>query len=162
MAEPGIGIQDKQLREVLVVDDVPEILELFQGLLRRVRRYYVKTTTEVNSQRALELVSQRKFDLVVSDFRMRQVDGIEVLRAAYQANPEGRRVLMTGYNEVPTSLERIRSASVDAYIQKPLKSQDLLILLDAFLANDTEAIKTARAHAREVEATATLEERSTA
>lgn len=146
------------VREVLVVDDVPEILELFQGLVRRIRRSNVHLTTEVNSARALELVAQNAYDVVVSDFRMRQADGIEVLRAARARHPEGRRVLMTGYNEVPASLERIRSAGVDAYIQKPLKSQEILLLLTDFLENDASAIASAREHAREVEASAAIEE----
>lgn len=153
-----LTVQAPRKREVLVVDDVPEILELFQGLLRRVRKFDVSLAIEVNSARALDLVASKKFDLVVSDFRMRQVDGIEVLRAAREANPEGRRILMTGYNEVPASLERIQSAAVDAYVQKPLKSQDILILLNDFLEGNPEALAAARAQAREVESTAVAPE----
>lgn len=146
-------------RAILVVDDVPEILELFQGLARRIRRVKVRLSVEVNSSRALDLLRSEKYDLVVSDFRMRQVDGIEVLRTARETNPTGHRILMTGYNEVPTSLERIRSADVDAYIQKPLKTQELLLFITEFLVGNQEAIAFAREQARETEATAMTEER---
>lgn len=136
---------------MLVVDDVPEILDLFRGFARRIHRVPVALTTEVNSRRALDLVAENRYDLVVSDFRMRQVDGIEVLRAARISNPNGRRILMTGYNEVPASLERVREASIDAYIQKPLQSQELLLLLSDFLDEGSAAIETARAQARKIE-----------
>ena len=147
-----------KLREVLVVDDLPEIGDFFKALIRRLREFDIHLTTEVNSARALEMVRERPFDLVVSDFRMRQVDGIEVLRAAYEKNPKGLRILMTGYNEIPTSVERIRDARVDAYIQKPLKSQDLLLLIFDFLNGNKEAIESSRRYAREMETMGAREE----
>ena len=142
---------DLPRKDVLVVDDVPEILDIFRGLVRRVRNVDARLTVEVNSQRALDLASSRPFDLVLSDFRMRQVDGIEVLRAARLRNPEGRRVLMTGYNEVPTSLARVFEAEVDAYVQKPLRSQDLLLLLIDMLQGTPSTLEQCRTHARALE-----------
>ena len=145
-------------KQVLVVDDLPEITEFFGALVRRIRGQQVHLTTEVDSARALELVRGRAFDLVVSDFRMRQVDGVEVLRAAFERNPDGGRVLMTGYNEIPTSIERIRQAHVDAYVQKPLRSQDLLLLMLDFLNGNASAIQAHRGQARELEALGEREE----
>jgi DNA-binding NtrC family response regulator len=157
MTTPAPAARGK-VREVLVVDDLPEIGDFFKALIRRLREFDIHLTTEVNSARALEMVSERPFDLVVSDFRMRQVDGIEVLRAAYDKNPRGLRILMTGYNEIPTSVDRIRAARVDAYIQKPLKSQDLLLLIFDFLNGNVEAIESCRRYAREMETLGAREE----
>lgn len=142
---------------ILVVDDVPEILDLFKGLVRRMRAVNVQLVTEVNSARAKEMASREPFDLVLSDFRMRQVDGVEVLQAAHDMNPRGRRVLMTGYNEVPTEIARIQRAEIDAYIQKPLKSQELLQLMLDFLQGNQEAIQACQAHARDLEESALRE-----
>lgn len=153
-----LGHTEKKVREVLVVDDLPEIGDFFKALIRRLREFDIHLCTEVNSARALEMVRSRPFDLVVSDFRMRQVDGVEVLRAAYEKNPRGCRILMTGYNEIPTSMERIREAYIDAYIQKPLKSQDLLLLIFDFLSGNKEAIEASRRYAREMEAMGAREE----
>lgn len=147
-----------KVREVLVVDDLPEIGDFFKSLMRRLRDFDIHLVTEVNSARALEMVREKPFDLVVSDFRMRQVDGVEVLRAAFDKNPKGYRILMTGYNEIPTSVERIRDAKVDAYIQKPLKSQDLLILIFNFLNGNQETIDGCRRYAREMEELGAKEE----
>ena len=147
-------------REILIVDDVPEILDFFKGLSRRLNGLSVHVTTENNSARALDAVKAQKFDVIVSDYRMRQVDGVEVLQAAREHHPAGHRILMTGYNEIPTSLDRIRAAGVDAYIQKPLKSHDLLLLLLDFLHGNEAAIAACRGHARELEAIASREEQA--
>jgi DNA-binding NtrC family response regulator len=138
-------------RRVLVVDDLPEILDLFKGLARRVRAVPIDLVTEVNSQKAKEMAAREPFDLVISDFRMRQVDGVEVLQAARDRNPDGFRVLMTGYNEVPTDIGRIQRARIDAYVQKPLRSADLLQLMLDLLQRNAAAIATCRARAKEME-----------
>lgn len=147
-----------KVREVLVVDDLPEIGDFFRALMRRVKDFDIEITTEVKSQRALELVERTPFDLIISDFRMQQVDGIEVLTAARKRNPDGLRVLMTGYNEIPTSMDRIRGAKIDAYVQKPLRSHDVLLLIFDLLAGNQAALETCRAAARELEVVGSREE----
>lgn len=142
----------------LVVDDVPEICGMYQSIFKRIRGLDVELTIETDPAAAIERLREGTFDVVVSDFRMKGGDGIDVLTAARSANPQGRRVLMTGYNEVPTSIERIRSARVDAYLQKPLKTQDLLILVGHLLKNDPEALAPYREHAGEIEQVALREE----
>jgi DNA-binding NtrC family response regulator len=154
----GVAKPSGKVREILVVDDLPEIGDFFKSLMRRLREFDIHLVTEVNSARALEMVRERPFDLVVSDFRMRQVDGVDVLRAAYERNPKGCRILMTGYNEIPASMDRIREAQIDAYIQKPLKSQDLLLLIFDFLNGNAEAIESSRRYAREMETMGAREE----
>ncbi len=141
----------KQAREVLVVDDLPEIGDFFRALLRRMHEFDIKLTTEANSEKALDLVKSNEYDLIISDFRMRQVDGIEVLSAARTYHSDGLRVLMTGYNEIPTSMDRIREAHIDAYVQKPLRSQDILLLIFDFLNGNRNAIDACRQEARELE-----------
>ena len=149
-AEPPV--EKRLAREVLVVDDLPEIGDFFRALMRRMHEFDIHLTTEANSEKALDLVNKNGYDLIISDFRMRQVDGIEVLTAARGHNPDGLRVLMTGYNEIPTSMDRIRQARIDAYVQKPLRSQDILLLIFDFLNGNRSAIDACRREARELEA----------
>lgn len=143
---------------MLVVDDLPEICAFFRDVRRRIRTVDVDLVTETNSQRAIDQLRMGRFDLVVSDFRMREAHGIDVLRTARQANPVGHRILMTGYNEVPAPMDHIRDAAVDAYIQKPLDTQDLLLTLLSFLRGDASAIADFREHARELERVASQED----
>lgn len=154
---PPVKSQEPPAR-ILVVDDVPEICQIFRDLRSRIREPGLQLLTEVNSQRAHDLLARERFDVVVSDYRMREVDGVEVLKAARATNPAGYRVLMTGYNEIPTTLERVREAGVDAYVQKPLRAQELLLLLLGFLHRDPRHVEECRAHAREIEALAQVAE----
>lgn len=147
-------------RDVLVVDDLPEIGDFFAGLLRRLKAFDIHVTTTTDPAKALELLRAKRFDLVVSDFRMSGHDGIDVLEAARHASPDAGRILMTGYNEIPAAMSRIVGARVDAYIQKPLKAQDLLLLIVNFLDGDQDAIEACRRNAREMETLGLREERA--
>lgn len=143
---------------VLVVDDLPEICGFFRGLMRQLKGFDVDLVTETDPVRAMALLGERRFDLVVSDFRMGAHDGAEVLARAHATNPTGVRVLMTGYNEVPTPLSRLQGARVDAYLQKPLRTQDLLLLLLHLVQRDLSTLDACRRNARELESLAQREE----
>lgn len=146
----------------LVVDDIPEICNMYRAVFRRIRGLDVELVVETEPEAAVNQIREGEpFDLVVSDFRMKGGDGIDVLSAARERNPNGRRVLMTGYNEIPASIDRIREARVDAYLQKPLKTQELLIMVSDLLAADDSALTSYRAHAQELEQIAAREEHPT-
>lgn len=143
----------------LVVDDLPEICALYQNLFKRIHGVDIELLVETNAAAAIERASKEDFDLIISDFRMKEADGLQVLGAAFRRHAAGRRVLMTGYNEVPASVERIREAHIDAYIQKPLKTQEVLILVGDMLRGNESSIASHRSHALELEQTAYREER---
>lgn len=142
---------ESRTRHVLVVDDLPEIGDFFVRLMRHLKGFDIDLTTETDPERAIELLREKRFDLVVSDFRMKGHDGVDVLEAALASNPGAGRILMTGYNEIPAPVSRIRRARVDAYVQKPLRAQDLLLLIFNFLHHDPEAMEVCRRAAREME-----------
>lgn len=155
---PPATSQQAEPKHVLVVDDIPEICNMYRAVFRRVRAPEVALEVETDPEEAIRKIRMGHYDLVVSDFRMRGSDGVDVLTAAREHYPDGRRVLMTGYNEIPTSIDRIRSARIDAYLQKPLKTQDLLIMMNDLLRNDKEAVAAYRAQAEELEQVALREE----
>lgn len=136
---------------MLVVDDVPEICRLFERVHRRIRHPPVELVTESVAQNAAKAVQDQDFDLIISDYRMKGIDGLDILGAARERHPAGFRVLMTGYNEIPTSLERLRGAAIDAYILKPLNVQDLLLGVLGFLRQDGGFIEESRLRARQFE-----------
>lgn len=145
------------MQRLLVVDDLPEIGQFFAGLARTLHPK-VEAVIESESRAALWRVEHKTFDVVVSDFRMRGPDGLDVLRAAHDHHPQGRRVLITSYNELPVRLERVRAARVDAYVQKPLHAQETILLLLDMLAGDAESLAAHRAHASALEQFAAYEE----
>lgn len=138
-------------RRILIVDDVPDMLMVFQDAARRLRDVEFDIVVEANGRRAIERIWESPFDIVVSDCRMRETDGVSVLSAAKEANPSGLRVLMTGYSTVPTDLARVESMEADAYLHKPLPVTDILKLLRALLKGDPETLHERRQHARAIE-----------
>lgn len=123
------------------MDDVPEIVRFVESTARRLRQHEIEITSTTRAREALAFASATPFDLVVSDLRMPEVDGLSILTAAHVRNPDGRRVLMTGYNEIPASGASYSAAGLDGCVLKPLPMTDLLDLLGAMLAEDESAIE---------------------
>ncbi|MGI5860764.1 MAG: sigma-54-dependent transcriptional regulator [Myxococcales bacterium] len=99
---------------VLVVDDKENFLKLFSRIL--VDGYDL--TTASDGARALSLIAAQEFDVVVTDIRMPEADGFEVLRAVKLRSPDTEVVMMTAYASVQSAVEAIKLGAYD-YLQKP-------------------------------------------
>lgn len=141
-------------KRLLIVDDVPEIAELFRALARRIHGIPIEATTCTDPRVAIEILGRERFDVIVSDFRMPNVDGVEVLRAARRHHPNARRVLMTGYNELPVDAPRLADAQVDVFLPKPVSAQATIMLLWQLLGEDAAELAALRVQARAFEAAA--------
>ncbi len=128
---------------VLVVDDSPEILAMFQGLLHELpeRGGYV-VDAAASGEAAVALLETCVYDLVLTDLKMNGLDGLGVLKAVRARSPRTTVVLMTGYASLDTALEAIRGGAYD-YITKPFTLAELEVLL----ANVTDRIRARREHA---------------
>lgn len=69
--------------------------------------------------------NQNGYDLVVTDLKMKKVDGLEVLRAVKSANPSAEVVLITAYGTISTAVQAIRDGAYD-YVTKPFRHQEIL------------------------------------
>ena len=92
-AEDVAQIKSKSV--ILVVDDEPSILSALTRLLRRSR--YTVLTAQC-SDAALSVLASTPVDLLVSDMRMPQVDGADLLAQAQRLYPDTMRILLTGYS----------------------------------------------------------------
>lgn len=140
---------------ILVVDDIDDINTLFRRALRRVRTSRIEVDTEQRPSDALVRLRNHAYDLVVSDFRMRErLHGIDLLRDARRCQPQARRILMTGYDEVPAPLDDILDARVDGYLRKPFAESALADIVLDVLTPDSPGLRALRADARATEAAA--------
>lgn len=73
-----------------------------------------------NGREAMDALIEDKYDLLVSDLRMPQVDGLELLKFAKEMNPDNVVIIVTGYATVGTAVEAMKMGAFD-YITKPLK-----------------------------------------
>jgi DNA-binding NtrC family response regulator len=74
----------------------------------------------------LRLAGQRVFDVVVSDIRMPDLDGLALLRGLREIDPDLNVILMTAFGNVEAALEAIKQGAYD-YVSKPLRLDDLLL-----------------------------------
>jgi eukaryotic-like serine/threonine-protein kinase len=106
---------------ILFVDDEERILNALRSLFRR--DYHVFTA--INGAEALEFVTKFKPQVVVSDQRMREMTGIELLRQVREISPNSVRMLLTGYSDLAAIVGSINDGEVFRYISKPWDNDDI-------------------------------------
>lgn len=82
-------------------------------------------TTAQDGETALELLTRKTFDVVITDIRMRDVDGIQVLEAAKNRPLPPSVILLTGYGSLETAVAALRAGAQD-YLLKPVDPKNLL------------------------------------
>jgi len=110
---------------ILVVDDEPDMVNMLALALRR-RGYEITTVTE--AARALSLVSERLFDVVISDFKMPDMTGLELTSRLKRINPSLKVIIATGYATDDT-FAACCAAGASEYIRKPYTIDQLEALL---------------------------------
>ncbi len=112
--------------DILIVED-----EAFQREM--LRDFLIKQghrVTEAGSgETAVQLLGKSSFDVVLLDFRMPGMDGLEVLREAKRINPETEAVIMTAYGNIETAVGAMKAGARD-YLTKPIDFDELCILID--------------------------------
>ena len=107
--------------QVLVLDDEPIVGKRLQPALAK-----VGCDVEVFDapRPALERIEGKRFDVVVTDIRMEEIDGIEVLEKVLARWPETRVIMITGYATVEVAREAMAKGAFD-FNAKPFKPQEL-------------------------------------
>ncbi|MBI2876189.1 MAG: sigma-54-dependent Fis family transcriptional regulator, partial [Candidatus Tectomicrobia bacterium] len=111
--------------QILVIDDEAEMRRLLGKVLSK-EGYAVQTS--LSGTDALKRVERTPFDIVVTDLKMRGMDGIEVLRTIKRTSPETTVVLMTAFGSIDSAIQAMKEGAYH-YITKPFKMEGLLILL---------------------------------
>lgn len=107
---------------ILVVDDEPAQRELVSGFLRKQGFDVVEAA---GGGEAVARFKHELFDLVLTDQRMPDLSGLEVLEAVKSTSPEAAVVIMTAYGTIETAVSAIRAGAAD-YLTKPLNLDELL------------------------------------
>lgn len=121
-AEAGRGTQGagEKLR-VMIVDDEPIV---GKRLTPALAKHGFEVESFVDPQEALNRLKETTFDIVVTDLRMEEVDGIGVLEHVMASCPNTRVILITGYATVEVAREALVKGAFD-FIAKPFKPKEL-------------------------------------
>lgn len=109
------------MNSVLVVDDEPGMRTALEANFQ-LHGWRVETAAGVRD--AVRALEHRSFDLVVSDIRMRDGDGFEVMCSVLKNSPATAVILLTAFGSVPEAVESMRSGAFD-YLTKPISFEQL-------------------------------------
>jgi DNA-binding NtrC family response regulator len=115
-----------QSLEVLVLDDEPIVGKRLKPALEK-DGYVVEVFEDGRS--ALARLGEKEFDIVVTDVRMDEVDGIQVLEAVQRMSTRTKVIIITGYATVELAREALAKGAFD-FIAKPFKPQDLRAVIE--------------------------------
>ncbi|MFH1738834.1 MAG: response regulator [bacterium] len=110
-----------RMYSVLVLDDEPIVCKRLKSALAK-DGFDVEVLS--NSREALNRIQEKEFDVVVTDFRMDDVDGIDVLEHALSRSERTKVVLITGYATLELAHEALAKGAFDV-IAKPFQPKDL-------------------------------------
>src|SRR5437762_14016431 len=105
---------DTPKHPVLLVDDEPEILFSLRGLLRRDFELY----TAQGGAEALAILRERPVHVILTDQRMPEMTGVELLRRAKGECPEAIRIIFTGYADIKSVVDAINQGRIYRYLTR--------------------------------------------
>lgn len=103
---------------VLVVDDEPDIVGALRAVLTR-RLKGVRVVTATSPREGLELLDREPVDLVMSDYKMPGMTGMEFLASARARAPSVVRVMMTAFPQDSLAIQAINELKLDHFFTKP-------------------------------------------
>ena len=112
--------------EILFVDDDQTILSLVEEYLTA---FDYQISIVNNGLKALELIKDKEFDLVFTDFKMPDINGLELLAMIKEYRPATEVIIVTGHGTMESAIQAMKYGSYD-YIQKPFKLDVLKILIE--------------------------------
>jgi two-component system response regulator HydG len=140
-----MNAKTKPLPRVLVVDDELPLAETIADGLADRGFDAVAIGASTEAKRRLE---SERFDALVTDVRMPQIDGLELLSFARQVAPDLPVIVMTAFSAIDTAVESIRRGAYH-YVTKPFKAEELALFLERALA-DTALRRESHALKREL------------
>jgi len=129
-------------KKILVVDDESLMRDFLEETLSRAG-YDVDTVP--NGNKALNIIGDNSFDLILSDMKMPGISGIELLEKLHNENPDIRFIMMTAYGTIETAVEAMKLGAFD-YIMKPFSADEIEILVKKAFEHQDLVLENRRLH----------------
>lgn len=131
-AQSGQAVGAETVPRILVVDDEPSILSSLRRLLRS-RGFEVLTAESAAA--GLEVLEREAIDAVISDMRMPEMTGAEFLEQVFLRWPNVKRILLTGYSDMESTIAAVNKGKIWRYIAKPWEDEDLILTVQQATAH---------------------------
>ena len=110
-------------QHILFVDDEPNILKGLQRSLRPLRKCWDMSFVE-SGRAALEKLEEKAFDVIISDMRMPEMDGAQLLQQVQKSYPMMVRIILSGHSDQELIMKSVKSAH--QYLSKPCEKETLI------------------------------------
>lgn len=117
------------MKKLLVIDDDIDICLL---LSRFLTKKGFDVTTAYSGTKALEILKKDKFNLILCDFRLGDMDGVQILLKIKELHPHVPVIIITGYSDIKMAVKVIKMGALD-YITKPLLPEEILLTINKSL-----------------------------
>src|SRR5512143_73223 len=113
------------MNRILIVDDEQSMRELLSIMLRKEG---FDVVAAANGESAIKAIQSDIYDLVITDIRMPQIDGIELLRTVKEVSPETVVIVITAFATTETAVDAMKLGAYD-YITKPFKNEEIKLIV---------------------------------
>ncbi len=107
---------------LLIIDDEPNVCESVHDLLRR----ELRVLKAHNAQEGFRLMQEEEVHIVMSDQRMPQVSGVELLASVKTRHPQAIRMLVTGFAELESVIAAVNQGHIFQFVRKPWQPEELV------------------------------------
>jgi DNA-binding NtrC family response regulator len=107
--------------DILIVDDEPIVGDRLKMFIKKDGH---RVETFVDPTAALRRLQEKEFDIVISDIRMGEIDGIQVMQKVFQSSRRSKVIMITGYATLELAREALTKGAFD-FIAKPFKLKEI-------------------------------------
>jgi len=121
----------EKIDSVMILDDEPIVCERLRSTLEKLT-LDLETFTDPNE--ALKRFSEKKFQVLITDLKMKEIDGIEILKLVKKVSPDTKVIIITGFATVEKAKEALKIGAYD-FIAKPFRLSQLRDLVVSALGS---------------------------
>lgn len=121
------GLIDNHDTTILLVDDEEMVLTSIKSFLSLETDYKVLAFT--SPKEALERVNGQPIDLVIADYLMPEMNGLEFLKSMKETHPYATRILLTGYADKENAIKAINEVGLFQYVEKPWDNDQMSMII---------------------------------
>jgi len=113
----------------VIVDDEDMVITSIRAFLQLETDFEIRGFTD--SQEAADYTVKHEVDVIVTDYLMPKLNGIQLLGKVKDAQPETSRVLLTGHADKQSAIQAINEVSLFQYLEKPWDNSQLLLVVQS-------------------------------
>ena len=145
--EPGVAARRQT---ILLVDDEADIRESLKMLLEASIED-VDVLTAESGMAALDALQRQPVDLIITDYKMPGMNGLEFLHRAQKASPKTPRILVTAFPDLEIAIKAINEAGIENFFTKPFEPEQVLGVVREILQEQRAAAMRNRSFARSLD-----------